>query len=301
MKYLRVLLTNKCNLSCEFCHGEGCEYSSADIDEDILCEAIEVLYKIGYRKIKLMGGEPMLYPSLSSIVEKIKKNGGDIDLSMISNGSADINHYKSLIITGLDRLNISIHGWRLDDFIANTKSSKTVWQQIRKNIECLARNHGINKVNYVLKKGVNEEDFFELVEFACEYGLVIDALNLLVDSNESYQRGLQYQFNEIEELISKKYTIFDKYEKENLFSLPSKRLVLKNGAEINLKINKLNQQNVFYGCSTCKYQADCIEGIKAIRITNKAMIQPCLLRTDNCYDLKKSLNPEDIINYLTQL
>ena len=301
VKYVRVLLTNRCNLSCIFCHREGCDYNSKDIDKNILLDTIKNLYNIGYRKVKLMGGEPMLYKKLESVICAIKSIGDDIDLSMISNGSAPTIKYMKTFELGLNRLNFSVHGWEYEYFKKNTGASIDIWKVIRKNIVWLAKEKRISKLNYVLKKGEKENDFFKLIEFAKDYNLIIDALNLILTPDCKAMGNLQYEFEEIEKLIQEKYVIVESYEFNNIYSLPSKRIVLDNGVIINLKTNKLREQRIFSSCNECLYKNECIEGIKAIRITNNALIQPCLLRTDNVLNLKSVACEKEIIEYLRNL
>lgn len=301
IQYLRVLLTNNCNMSCSFCHKEGCDYNERDLDETILIDTIKLLYRIGYRKIKLMGGEPMLYKNIDSVICEIKNIGSDIDLSMISNGSANLEQYERLFNLGLDRLNISVHGWKENYFKKNAGASTKLYNDVKDNIIELAKKGRINKLNYVLKRGINENDFYSLVDFAKAYELVIDALNLLTFEYDLSSQKYQYSFDEIEQLIRERYKVKEVLQFVNPYSLASKRLCLDNGVKINLKINKLNQENIFLSCKECSKKCNCVEGIKAIRLTNDAIIQPCLLRTDNTLDLKENYSEEEIINYLRAL
>lgn len=299
IQYVRILLTKKCNLSCEFCHQEGCAYSESDIDYDLLLDTVKKLYDIGYRKVKLMGGEPMLFNRINNIIEDMKKIGTDIDLSIISNGSAPLERYLALFNHGLDRLNMSVHGWDENYFHVNTGGSSLQCNRIKSNIYELAKRGRINKLNYVLKKGQNEGDFFEMLEDVKNLKVVVDVLNLLRFPEQIEAKGLLYSFDEIETIIRKKWTVDKIVDYENPFSLPSKRLFLHDGCVINLKISQLNEHNVFKSCKECKYKYLCVEGIKAIRITNDGRLQPCLLRIDNTLDLVNDGNK--IIDYLKEL
>ena len=300
IQYVRILLTKKCNMSCTFCHQEGCAISENDIEYDLLIETVQKLYDIGYRKIKLMGGEPMLYRNINDVIKAIKSIGNDIDLSMISNGSASVDNYLTLFEYGLDRLNVSVHGWTDDYFCGNTGNTVEQCKKIKSNIIELANKGKINKLNYVLQKEKNETDFFELIEAVKGLDVVVDVLNLLTFPGQDEAEKLRYSFSEIEQLIRERWVVDKIVDYDNPYSLPSKRLILQNGCVINLKVNQLNKQEVFYSCKSCKYKEACVEGIKAIRLTNDGLIQPCLLRTDNTLNLINNTEKK-IIDYLSEL
>ena len=301
VNYLRILLTSRCNMFCAFCHREGAVCDSCDIDRTLLLEVISTMYNLGFKKFKLMGGEPMLYPNMALIVREIRKRIGDSDLSMISNGTAASGEYEKLLSAGMNRLNISVHGWMPEFFVANTRCSLKTYGRIKNTILELAEKRLIGKLNYVVKKGRNEEDFFKLLVFAGENELVVDALNLLNMDGDTRLINLYYSMSSIERLIRSKYKIRDVTMVNNKYSLPSKLLKLENGAMVNLKISRLNEENVFKACLDCGLKKSCIEGIKAIRLTPSGVLQPCLMRRDNGLALIKKHDKSSITKYLEYL
>ena len=203
--------------------------------------------------------------------------------------------------SGLDRLNISVHGWNESYFCENTGNSKEQCGKVKANILSLVAQRKINKINYVLQKGKNESDFHALIESVKNFNIVVDVLNLLIFPGQEQATKLQYSFVEIEQFVKEHWTIDKSVDYDNPYSLPSKRLILTNGCIINLKVNQLNKQEIFQSCKDCLYKESCIEGIKAIRLTNDALIQPCLLRTDNTLKLSDVTEKDAIINYLKEL
>ena len=301
VRYVRVLLTSKCNMSCLFCHKEGSCSINAELDPELLLNTLNYLYGIGYRKIKLMGGEPLLYSDIKDIIYKIKTMGDDIDLSMISNGCFDSSRYIKLFEKGLDRLNISIHGWEYPYFHENTGGALVDYNRIKSTLYDLVSINKINKINYVLKKGVNENDFVSMINDIQGNYVIVDVLNLLVYQGQESNLKFQYSFEEIEDLISQNWNVKSNEIVINKYSLPSKRIILENGININLKVTELNKQNVFFSCGSCIFKDRCIEGIKAIRITSDGMLQPCLLRNDNTLDLNCITDFDDIKEFLERL
>lgn len=301
IQYIRIVLTQKCNMKCKYCHHEGCNTTYNNLEYDKLINTLKIMYEIGYRKFKLMGGEPMLYPKIKNLVFSIRNIANDIDLSMISNGTANIDQYMELFNLGLNRLNFSVHGWKHDVFTQNTGLSKRIVDKIKENIYNLYVEGKINKLNYVLQKGKNEDDFYEFIEYIKNFKLIIDVLNVLYSHNELNLAQYKYSFSEIENFIVANWNIVDKKIVNNKYSLPSKRLYISDGCVINLKTTQLNSQNIFKSCKKCDYHQYCTEGIKAIRLNNNGFLQPCLLRTDNMLNLNRINNKNDIVKYLENL
>lgn len=299
--YLRILLTTRCNMACRFCHHEGAPCGGGDIDVAMLLETVGKMHELGFRKFKLMGGEPLLYPNLQSVVGKIRERIGSSDLSMISNGTGNPARYEELLSSGMNRLNISIHGWSPKFFVANTCCKAEVCDRIRKTIVSLSGKRLVGKLNYVVKRGVNEDDFFNLIEFAGEREIVVDALNLLAPSGNVVAENYGYSMVDLERLVRSRYDVQESLEMANRCSLPSKRLKLTNGATVNLKVSMVRDENAFNACSGCRVRGSCVEGIKALRLTSEGILQPCLMRMDNVLNLNEHGSKSDIVAYLNAL
>lgn len=112
------------------------------------------------------------------------KAAPDTDISMISNGTASILYYDKLFSSGLDRLNISVHGWNEKYFLQNTLSNERLWKRFRDNLLTLLNENRISKLNYVIKKGVNEDDLFQLIcDLSSRENVRLDILNYLMMPN----------------------------------------------------------------------------------------------------------------------
>lgn len=294
IQYVRVVLTNRCNLKCCFCHKEGIEESkNAFIKNDDLIKCLQVLCDSGIRKIKFMGGEPTLYPKLAEIIEWLKKQEKDLDISMISNGIASQEVFDRYIGAGIDRINISMHGFDEEVFSSVTRGKRDQLLQSIESIKYLKACGKLGKVNYVLLKNMNEEEFEKVLAFTNEEDIILDVLNYL-GSNEEEIKQYRYSFDEIVSLISKDYCIEDSTIHSNPYSLASQRLKLKGGGTINLKVNQLNKSNFLNACKCCEKKDYCIEGISAIRLTTEGIIKPCLFRDDLTYDLISDINNRPI-------
>lgn len=285
IKYLRVIVNNTCNLSCFFCHKEGehCEKKYVPFDSDEMIAMLQIMKEVGIRKIKFLGGEPTLCKELPKVVSAIR--GSEIDLSLITNGVVDRQVLEKLCQAGIDRINVSLHGFDGDIFQKVTGGSKKQLQQTFTTIEYLKSENKLGKINYVLLKSVNENEFFKVVQYVVKNGLILDVLNY-IGSKEEEIKKFYYPFDEIKLLIQSRCEIASSTEYINKWSLPSTRLKLIPQGEINLKTTKLNSVDYLNGCTVCDKRDVCIEGISAIRLTAQGIIKPCIFRDDNIFDLK---------------
>lgn len=292
IEYLRVVLTNNCNLNCSGCHKEGQE-KHADIPSETLIKIISCCINAGIKKVKFIGGEPTLRKDCLDLIIYIKEKYPYVDLSMITNGLADVGFYKECLNSGLNRLNISVHGWNKEYFISNTHSHEKYWQVMKNNLTTLLSEGRVNKVNYVIKKGVNEEDLFSLINWMSQFkGIRLDILNFLCLTSDVNVNLYKYSMKEIEELLGKKYGILVKSDFKNPYSMNSENLLLRNGLNINLKTHELKDFQYMNACESCTIKEICTEGIAAMRLTTDMRLQPCLLRADNSLQL-----PRDLADY----
>lgn len=291
-QYLRIIVTNRCNLNCYYCHKEG----NKDIDlNELSAEKIILLskmsYDIGIRKFKLMGGEPTLRKDLPYIIKGIRGFSDDVDISIITNGVLVKELTEKYIEAGINRFNISIHGWQPKRYEKITRVSSSYLNKTKESIEYLISKEMLSKVNYLFLKGKNEEELLEVIKWTSRYNLKLDILNVLYDSKSKDElKSLYYSFDEILDFISKNFSIKDIKLNQNRFSLPSTNVYLTNGGVLNLKSTALNKEMVFKSCKTCPEFEYCKEGIKAIRLNNNGMIKPCLFRDDNSFDINSYLD-----------
>lgn len=303
INYLRVILTHACNLNCQGCHGEGQSEHELNSNEDVI-EAIKLCIRAGTKKVKFMGGEPTLRLGIDMIISAIKEAEPDVELSMISNGLGAFDLYKLLFEKGLSRLNISVHGWNEEYFIKNTGSNKKISRKFKENLLMLLEHNMVTKLNYVIKRGINEIDLFDMIDDMGKHmsTVKIDILNYLYGPDNANEKEIQYSMDEIKALLDCKYGIKEQNIIHNNYSLDSTQLILRNDVKVNLKTSQLRKQNFLNTCKECNCRDYCIEGISAIRLRTDLAIQPCLLRDDNLfYITKKGYILEELKEYINTL
>ena len=174
---LRVMLTGRCNFSCFFCHMEGYSENEAakielSIEEiDLLAEAAR---RLSVQAFKLTGGEPTLRSDLVQVVKLLKDYG--FYVSMTTNASLLHRHLPGIADAGIDHINVSLHAMSPGAFKKITGS--TLFERVTANIRA-ARDHGIPvKINFVILRGINENDIEKMVDFAAEIGASVQFIEL---------------------------------------------------------------------------------------------------------------------------
>ncbi|MEW5783744.1 MAG: GTP 3',8-cyclase MoaA [Bacillota bacterium] len=158
--YLRISVTDRCNLRCIYCMGADGVQQIPHRDiltyEEIL-QVVKAGVELGIRKVRLTGGEPLVRKDLINLVEGISCLAGITDLSMTTNGILLSRYAAALKEAGLKRVNISLDS--LDPALFRDITRGGSLQSVLDGIEAALR-EGLEpvKVNTVLMKGLNHTE-----------------------------------------------------------------------------------------------------------------------------------------------
>ncbi|WP_274652321.1 GTP 3',8-cyclase MoaA [Paenibacillus humicola] len=158
--YLRISVTDRCNLRCLYCMPEeGVQFAPSDdlLSYDQIVEVVETGAALGISKLRITGGEPLVRPGLDSLVRRLAAIPGIREISLTTNGVLLADQAEALRKAGVTRVNISLD--TLDParfrFIARRGELKRVLD----GIEAAAKaGFAPIKLNCVLLKGVNEDE-----------------------------------------------------------------------------------------------------------------------------------------------
>jgi cyclic pyranopterin phosphate synthase len=169
IKYLRVSVTDRCDLRCFYCMSEDMTFlPKSDLlsleELDRLCSAFIAK---GVRKLRLTGGEPLVRRNVMSLVQSLSRhlNTGALDeLTLTTNGSQLEKFAAELKGYGVRRINVSLDTLDPAKFRAVTRWGDL--EKVLRGIEA-ARAAGLKvKINAVALKNVNEDEIFSLMEWA---------------------------------------------------------------------------------------------------------------------------------------
>jgi len=166
-KVLRISVTDRCDLRCIYCMPES-GVTLVSSGELLTYEEIErvavAAMKVGVRRFRITGGEPLVRRGIEKLVEKLARLGPD-DLALTTNGLHLGDMAATLREAGLKRVTISLDTLRRDRF--ETITRRTGFARILEGFEA-ARRAGLHpiKINTVVIRGINDDEIEDFVRFA---------------------------------------------------------------------------------------------------------------------------------------
>jgi len=166
VNYLRLSLTQRCNLNCGYCGGDACLSQKDELTRDEIVRFLKAFAACGITKLRLTGGEPLMRSDLADIVGLAAKVKGIGEVSVTTNG---ILLTKELAATlkgaGLSRINISLDSLRSERYQKITGGGKL--NDVLNGIDAaISSSLTPLHINVVLTKGINDDEADDFVRFA---------------------------------------------------------------------------------------------------------------------------------------
>ncbi len=192
--YLRVSVTDRCDLRCVYCMAEEMTFLPK---RDLL--SLEELERIatafialGTRKLRLTGGEPLVRRDVMTLIDRLgRRLGAGLDeLTLTTNGTQLAQHAKALARAGMRRVNVSLD--TLDPAIFTKLTRRGRIEQVLEGIFA-ARAAGLAvKINAVAMRGVNEDGFDELIGWCGQHGFDLCLIETMPMGEITEDRTDQY-------------------------------------------------------------------------------------------------------------
>ena len=268
INYLRVSVTDRCDFRCTYCMSENMTFLPK---KDILSleelEAIcNVFIKLGTKKIRLTGGEPLVRKGILNLIQNLgKKIGSGLDeLTLTTNGSQLERYAEFLKENGVNRVNVS-----LDHLDPNKFKEITRWGDLNKVVAGIkkAKSVGIKvKINTVALKDFNEKNIVEIIEWCSSN----ECDMTLIEVMPMGDIGSENRFNQYLPLSKVKETLSKSFK---LTNIPKKtggpaRYYKIEGKKIDLGFITPLTHNF---CETCN----------RVRLTCTGILYMCLGQNDN--------------------
>jgi GTP 3',8-cyclase len=182
ISYLRVSVTDRCDFRCVYCMSENMAFlPKADVltleELDRLCSAFVAR---GVRKLRLTGGEPLVRRGIMTLVNSLSRHlhTGDLDeLTLTTNGSQLAKYAQEIKAAGVRRLNVSLDTLDAEKFRAITRWGSL--DQVLAGIDAALAAGLKIKINAVALKGVNDDEFPNLIEWAHGRGMDLTLIEVM--------------------------------------------------------------------------------------------------------------------------
>lgn len=209
--YLRVSVTNRCNLRCKYCMPEeGVEDLGHDIILSLeeIAHLVKVAARIGIQKVRLTGGEPLVRRNITKLIADIAQIPKINDIAITTNGMLFADMAEELKTAGLTRVNFSLDSLDPETFryITTRGSLNDVIRSISKALEM---GMAPIKINTVVMKGINDHEILDFVELAKKMPLHVRFIEFMpVGDLPFYKTDRVVTVSQIRETIEQKYELY---------------------------------------------------------------------------------------------
>ncbi len=213
ISYLRVSVTDRCDFRCVYCMAEEMQFlPKAEIltyDElDRLCSAF---IRLGVRKLRLTGGEPLVRRDIMGLIGSLGRHltaGGLDELTLTTNGSQLARHAEGLAAAGVRRLNVSLDSLDAGRFAAITRRGKL--DVVLDGIRAAAAAGLKIKLNVVALRGVNDDEFVAMIEWAHHAGHEVTFIETMPLGDIDGDRTDQYlPLSLVKAALGRRFTLED--------------------------------------------------------------------------------------------
>ncbi|MBF0161702.1 MAG: GTP 3',8-cyclase MoaA [Magnetococcales bacterium] len=285
IRYLRVSVTDRCNLFCRYCRlstEEILPNNKEILDFDELVRLLRIFLELGIERIRLTGGEPLLRRNLVGLVRTVSRLPGLQELTLTTNALLLERYAAALQAAGLRRVNISLDSLDPDIFDTITRregaapTPGTGLPAVLAGIAAAIR-VGLHpvKVNMVVMRGINDHEIPAMVLFAQQQGVLLRFIETMPIGEAGV--GMTDHFMPAEEILAR---IHHHFGSQLLPATADKdagpaRYFSRAGTEAAIGVISARSQHF---CSSCN----------RMRLTAKGNLVYCLGRQDRM-DLKSLL------------
>lgn len=213
ISYVRISVTDRCDLRCVYCMSEHMQFKprAEVLTFDELERLCTTFIKLGVRKIRLTGGEPLVRHGIMDLIArlgKFVKAGSLNELTLTTNGTQLERYAKALVHSGVRRINVSLDSLVPERFRAITRGGHL--DQVLQGI-LAAKQAGLQiKINTVALKGVNEDEIEHLVSWCGEQGHDLSFIETMPLGEVDAERVDQYlPLTEVRAKLERRFTLND--------------------------------------------------------------------------------------------
>ncbi len=274
IKYMRISITDRCNLRCKYCMPEEGIPSMGHqqiISFENIEKVVKASVKLGITKYRITGGEPLVRKGVVGLIESLSAIEGVETLTMTTNGILLPQFADQLKTAGLDRINISLdtlnhrkyseitRGGHLEDAFAGINAA------MRASLKPI-------KINVVVMKGFNDDEIMDFVQLTYQYPYEIRFIELMPIGQNDEVRGYGIMTNqEIKDKLPALHPVESGDGVAEMFKYPGARGTLGFISPMS---------NHF--CDRCN----------KIRLTSDGKLKPCLHSNEEI-DLMEPLSSGD--------
>jgi len=277
--YLRISLTERCNLRCFYCMPEeGIQLRERSVfmtSKEVL-DIVKVFVDLGVTKIRLTGGEPLIKKDVAYIIKELGKL--PVELAITTN-AVNVNQFiDTLKEAGVKSINVSLDSLIADKF--NEISKRNHFDKIMSNIHLLLDHKFDVKINVVLIKGVNDNEIINFINWTKNTKINIRFIEFMPFDGNNWNWEKKVSYQEIIDKVNSEYSIEGYHKVQDTENDTSRNYQLKNSVGTFGIISSIT--NPF--CDSCN----------RIRLTADGKIKNCLFSQEESDLLSAHRNQQDL-------
>ncbi|KOC32061.1 GTP 3',8-cyclase MoaA [Clostridium botulinum] len=260
IEYLRISLTEKCNLKCIYCMPKELnlekKYCSKKISNEEIIKFLKASVNLGIKKVRYTGGEPLIVKDIDKLIYNTGKIPEISDISITTNGILLYDMVEELKNSGLKRVNISLDTLKEDRFKKITRKGDI--NKVFKGIDrCLSLGMTSLKINVVLLKGINDDEIGDFINLTKKLPIDVRFIELM-----PIGVGIKFYKNSLmtSEEVLERFPMLIKTQDREIST-----------AEL-YKLRDAKGRVGFISPLSCKFCKEC----NKIRLTSEGIIKPCL-------------------------
>lgn len=266
--YLRISVTDRCNLRCVYCMPEeGLPFTPDNrlMSFEEITSFVRVMAEMGVSKVRLTGGEPLTRPNLEHLVAQLNAIPNIQDIALSTNGVFLSKKAEALREAGLTRVNIS-----LDSLIPERYARITRGGDVKKVLEsvekCLSLGYHPIKLNVVLMKGINDDEIESFLRMTLERPLQVRFIEYMpIGHDDPFWRDGYLPLSAVLERCDLAGLPYESVEKEQ-GNGPAQYYRIQGAAGLFGLIHPVSD----HFCASCN----------RLRLTAEGNIKPCLYWND---------------------
>lgn len=214
INYLRLAVTDKCNLRCFYCMPEdGLHWLSREelMSYDEMLRICTLLVDAGIQKIRITGGEPFVRKDIMPFLTSLSKLNGLDELSITTNGVLTAPHVAQLKDLGINSINLSLDTLDPGRFFAITRRDE--FAAVMNTLDELLKHNMQVKINAVVMEGKNTQDIAPMVNLTKDLPIAMRFIEEMPFNGDGHSfSGLKWDYVRILEEIKKSYPSIQKVD-----------------------------------------------------------------------------------------
>jgi cyclic pyranopterin phosphate synthase len=264
ISYVRLSITDRCDFRCTYCMAEEMTFlprhEVMSLEECL--QLATVFVSLGVNKLRITGGEPLVRKDAMWLIERLGALPGLDNLVITTNGSQLERYAPALKAAGVRRINISLDTLKAERFKAITRIGDLA--KVLAGIKAAqAAGFKRTKLNTVMMRGINDDEFADLVQFALDHELDLSFIEEMPLGEIHGRQNTYISSEETRELLGRRFELIPSTESSG----GPARYWRVPGSESRIGFISPHSHNF---CDSCN----------RVRITAKGELYPCLGQND---------------------